>query len=117
MPMEKMVTDSTYDLVTMINVIEHCYDVNLVFENILKITHKDSYFVFEDKFYTAEDTEKLVIMKYDAAHPLQVDRKTIENFLDKNFEAVYKKIQTNSLSLEGEKIIWDDIYFIGKKNT
>jgi SAM-dependent methyltransferase len=114
-PAEQMTTNSTYDLVAMINVVEHCYDAELVFQNILQITHKGSYFLFEDKFYTAETTNNMVRMNYNAAHPLQVDRKVIENFLDKNFEVVYKRIQTNSLTMEGDKIIWDDIYYIGKK--
>ena len=34
---------------------------------------------------------------------------------NENFEVVYKRIQTNSILFEGEKNLWDDIYFIGKK--
>lgn len=57
----------------------------------------------------------MVRKSYDAAHPLKVDRKIIENYLYENFEVVYKRIQTNNMFFEGEKIQWDDIYFIGKK--
>lgn len=113
---EKINSDAEYDLVIMINVLEHCYDAELVFQNILQITHKNSYFIFEDKFYTAVEANHMVRKSYDAAHPLKVDRKIIENYLYENFEVVYKRIQTNNMFFEGEKIQWDDIYFIGKKN-
>jgi SAM-dependent methyltransferase len=115
-PFEKMIPDSTYDLVAMINVIEHCYDAGLVFQNILQITDKDSYFVFEDKIYNAAETKNMIEIKYDAAHPLNIDRMTIEKFLYENFDTVFKRIQPNSLKLEGEEIIWEDIYFIGKRS-
>ena len=57
----------------------------------------------------------LVKKKYDAAHPLQIDRNVIKDFLSSNFKTVYKRIQPNSQNLEGEKINWKDLYFIGKK--
>ena len=94
-PVEKMITDSTYDLVAMINVIEHCYDAELVFHNVLQITNEDSYFVFEDKFYNAAETKNMIEIKYDAAHPLKIDRRTTEKFLFENFDTVFRRVQPN----------------------
>lgn len=115
MPAEEMSASNKYDLVIMINVIEHCYDAELVFQNILDSTNEDSYFVFADKLYNHEKVKNAVKTGYDAAHPLKVDEKVIDKFLNGNFEVVYKRIQTNSMFLEGEKQLWDDIYFIGKR--
>ncbi len=112
---ETIPLSNRYDLITMINVIEHCYDVELVFQNILKIIHKDGYFVFEDKYYDHEQIRNTAKNSYDAAHPLRVDRKVIEKYLQENFEVVYKRIQANSMIFEGENILWDDLYFVGKK--
>lgn len=114
-PAEIIPLNNNYDLVTMINVIEHCYDAEQVFQNILKTTKEGSYFIFSDKFYNNEQTINDLKFGYDAAHPLKVDRKVIETFLYDNFEIIYKRIQTNSMILEGEKFLWDDIYFVGKK--
>jgi SAM-dependent methyltransferase len=104
-----------YDLVIMINVIEHCYDVELVFQNILKIVQKDGYFIFEDKYYDYENILSTIKNSYDTAHPLKVDRKVVEQFLKENFEVIYKRIQTNTMIFEGENILWEDVYYIGRK--
>lgn len=114
-PAEQIALDTKYDLISMINVIEHCYDAELVFQNILNIGNKGSYFIFEDKFYDHQLIEESLKTGYDAAHPLKVDRKIIEKFLYNNFETVYKRVQTNSYNFEGDTIVWDDIYFIGKR--
>jgi len=114
-PAEKISSGNSYDLVIMINVLEHCYDAELVLNNTTKITREGGFLIFEDKIYEADLVQEELNYCYDAAHPLKVDRSIIEKFLKENFEVVYKRIQTNSLIFEGEKIIWDDIYFIGVK--
>ena len=114
-PVEKLQTKKIYDLIIMINVIEHCYDVREVFNKILKISHKGTIFIFEDKLYDHEIVKKEVGNIYDAAHPLKVDRKFIYNFLDSNFRTLYKRTQSNNLDLKGCELFWDDLYYIGAK--
>ena len=104
-----------YDLVVMINVIEHCYDVELLFHNILTIVPPGGYFIFEDKYYDHQRVLSTLKNGYDAAHPLKVDRNVIDQFLSANFEVVYKRIQTNTMVFEGENILWEDVYYIGKR--
>jgi SAM-dependent methyltransferase len=112
---EKIQNFKQYDLVIMINVLEHCYDIEEIFSNILKISQDNAYFIFEDKLYDSEKVKNELMIGYDAAHPLKVDSKIIEKFLDNNFRQIYKRIQSNSINIDGEKITWDDIYFIGEK--
>ncbi|KAA3616680.1 MAG: hypothetical protein DWQ05_13195 [Calditrichaeota bacterium] len=117
LPLEEADLTKPYDLVVMINVIEHCYDINKVFNNILKVTPKGSYFIFEDKLYDQEKIKKEISTNYDAAHPLKVDKSVIENFLNKNFKPVYKNVKTNRTEFQNQVIIWDDIYYIGKRDS
>jgi len=114
-PAERLDTSRKYDLIVMINVIEHCYDLELILRNILDTTHNNSFFIFEDKFYNYKQVENELKISYDAAHPLKVDRRIIEEYLNDNFETVYKRIQTNSFVFEGEKVVWEDVYFIGAR--
>jgi SAM-dependent methyltransferase len=114
-PVEKLPLTKKYDLVTMINVIEHCYDIQKIFQNILEITKKGSYFIFSDKLYNHTQISKEIKIGYDAAHPLKVDKQVVETFLYDNFEITHNKIQNNTMNMDGETFLWDDIYFIGKR--
>jgi SAM-dependent methyltransferase len=112
-PAEHLPTNDKYDLITMINVIEHCFDVRKIFQNILKVSIAGSYFIFSDKLYEHDKIQELAENSYDAAHPIKVDRRVIEKYLNDNFNSIYKRVQYNSAFFEGEKIQWDDMYFIG----
>lgn len=113
-PAEKIYDNNHFDLVIMINVLEHCYNIEEIFSNIMKISSENSLFVFEDKLYDHQKVKDELNISYDAAHPVKIDRNIIENFLSSNFEPLYKKIHTNYISLNDQKLIWDDIYFIGR---
>ncbi|MDK2977674.1 MAG: hypothetical protein PWP52_388 [Bacteroidales bacterium] len=114
-PGEKISIAESYDLVVMINVIEHCFDVEELFDKILKITNKGSYFIFEDKLIKNNDIKDAVDNTYDAAHPLKVEENVVLSFLENNFYLIYKRIQTSSNFYADESHFSDDIYFIGKK--
>jgi SAM-dependent methyltransferase len=42
-----------YDLIVMINVLEHCFDAEAIFEKILAMSAPGSVFAFHDRYYTA----------------------------------------------------------------
>jgi hypothetical protein len=75
----------TYDLCVMINVIEHCQDVEKIFYRILEMTHEGSYFVFADKIYDAKKEAAASKTHFDAGHPLKVDYSVIRKFLEIHF--------------------------------
>lgn len=81
----------TYDLCVMINVIEHCKDIDQIFANILKMTRPGSYFVFADKAYYAKEEEEYSSHNFDAGHPLRVDYSIIRDFIKENFEPIHDK--------------------------
>jgi SAM-dependent methyltransferase len=114
-PIEEMPLDRTFDLIVIINVIEHCYDINRVFDNIRRISHAGTIIVFADRYYEHRVVAEWVQgTRYDAGHPLLVDRNVIDAFLDSTCEMLYKKVYRLPWSAEGFDLSHDAVYFIGK---
>ncbi|MBA4383631.1 MAG: hypothetical protein C0410_02745 [Anaerolinea sp.] len=108
---EEMPTDGKYDLIIIINVIEHCYDINLVFDNILKISSPNTILVFHDKYYDYQQVNQLIQGHYfEAGHPLLVDRKVIDKFL-LNFKPLFQKVVVGK---EKTHIPYEKLFYIGK---
>jgi hypothetical protein len=116
-PIEPMPTDELYDMVILINVLEHCYDISLVFQKVLDIMAEGSMIIFHDKYYEHTEVARTARTGYDAAHPLKVDKSLIDEFLNNNFEAIYKNVQKHiePVKFLGETSTWEEVYFIGMK--
>ena len=78
-----------FDICIMINVIEHCRDVEQIFSRILEMTEPGSYFLFADKIYHADEEARVARFKFDAGHPLRVDYTVVRDFLLANFDPVW----------------------------
>jgi len=109
-PIEEMSTDGKYDLIIIINVIEHCYDINLVFDNIMKIASPNTILVFHDKYYDHQQVkQKVEGHYYESGHPLLVDRKVIDKFLS-NFKPLFQKVVRKEIAhMPNERL-----FFIGR---
>jgi 2-polyprenyl-3-methyl-5-hydroxy-6-metoxy-1,4-benzoquinol methylase len=107
-PIESFETEKKFDIVIMINVIEHCYDVDLIFQKIIEILNPGGIFIFSDVFFN--DVYQLSLNLYDAGHPLRLSEKKLKEFL-KNFNTVYEQTYSKLYSQDWR----NDIYFIGKK--
>lgn len=107
-PIESYETTKTYDAVVMINVIEHCYNVDSIFSKILSILKSGGLFIFSDVFFY--DVKTLASNIYDAGHPLRLSTEKMESFLN-SFDKIYEK-RFNGLYSQDWR---NDIYFIGKK--
>lgn len=107
-PIEKLNINEEYDIVLMINVLEHCYDIDIIFKQIDKILKKDGVFIFSDVYFN--DVENLIKNQYDAGHPLRLSTHKLSNILD-NFSPIYDDRLTGLYSQEWR----NDIYFIGTK--
>lgn len=114
-PIETMPVSERYDLVVIINVLEHCYDVREVVARILAIMKPGSILVFHDKLYDHEMVKETVVHEYDAAHPLQVDRGIILSFLEQNFIQMYRRVDRESCKVLGEMHSFDGLYYMGRK--
>ena len=109
-PGEQLLEEHNYDLAVCINVLEHCYDIELFLDNLYRICN--GYFIFHDKIFSQEQAKRSVEEIYDAAHPLRVGKELIINFLN-NFEKVYEKSEIIENELTG--IDQEFIYFVGRK--
>lgn len=111
-PIEEFKNDIKYDLVVMNNVLEHCYDVESIFNNIINMLSDDGVFIFSDAYLEEKDVERMVYQIYDTGHPIKLSKSYMNNFLS-NFRDIY------NIDLHG---LYDqewrhDKYFIGIKNN
>jgi SAM-dependent methyltransferase len=115
-PIEEMPRDRAYDLVVMVNVLEHCYDVDRVFESIRAITRPGSVIVFHDKYYDPSDAMRLSETCYDAAHPLRVGRGVVEAGLA-DFESLLMTVDPVHSEFGGCSFDNDYVYFVGRRKA
>jgi SAM-dependent methyltransferase len=113
-PIEELDIKNKFDLVVMINVVEHCYDVNKIFRKIMDISRPGSIFVFYDKYFDKNELNERIESWYDAGHPLRVSGDIFDEFLKKNFYALLYKINYFSANKRGLDLSWRGLFFIGK---
>lgn len=110
-PIEEYHTDERYDLVVIINVLEHCYLASAVFNKVLSLTAPGGIVVFHDKLVPVNAIRELAVVVYDAGHPLRVPEEAILSFLNRHFEPLY----THRTAVVGDVYSYDALYFIGRK--
>jgi len=100
-----------FDILTMINVIEHCYDVNVIFDTILKLIKPGGLFIFSDVYFSKNVVIELLDCTYNSGHPLKLVDEKLNDFLHNNFESL---IETDVNGMYDQS--WrSDKYFIGRK--
>jgi SAM-dependent methyltransferase len=104
--------DKRYDLVVMINVLEHCYDAGKTIENAISLCSNGGVFIFHDKLYDINVTKTESLTVFDAAHPLRAGHDFIEKQLGQ-FKQLYRKM--SKLYIDVLDVHRDMIYFIGEK--
>lgn len=114
-PIEHMPTDRQYDLTILINVIEHCYEIQEIFTRILAIMKPGAVLVFHDVLYDHEKVKQSLRTHYDAAHPLQIDRQIVNRFLLDNFKPIYQNSKVCYYTFMGDDQSYETISFIGEK--
>jgi 2-polyprenyl-3-methyl-5-hydroxy-6-metoxy-1,4-benzoquinol methylase len=98
LPIEQFNPIEQYDLVIMINVLEHCYNTDLIFNNIYNMLKPNGIFYLHDTIYEDDKIESKVNNNYDAGHPIHISKSKFYEYLKS-----YKKLFRNS--------------FIGDQNT
>ncbi len=115
-PIEEMPERAPFDLVVMINVLEHCRDAEAVFAKLDACLAPGGIFVFADALYQADETARLCPDRYDAGHPLHVDRSVTTAFLESRFTPLMWAEYLRASVFSGVAIEQTDIYFIGRRN-
>ena len=108
-------TKVKFDLILLINVLEHCQNVEVVWQKILSMAAPGAVLVMADKYYHGADLSENLKDRYDAGHPLKVDRSVIDEFLEKNWNSLYRNV-VKKKGRVGSKSSDDHeaVYFIGR---
>ena len=110
-PIEEFNNDGLkFDLVIMNNVLEHCYDLNIIFEKIYEMIDDNGIFIFSDVYFKKEDVLRMVHTIYDAGHPIKLSEDFMNTFLSR-FETLYER-DIEKLYDQDWRL---DKYFIGRK--
>lgn len=112
---ENFLAPKSFDLVVMVNVIEHCMDAERIFSNLLSMLQVGGTLVFHDRSYDAADLAENLRHEYDAGHPLRVDRAVIDRFLTDNFTPVLSRVVRFERTKWGADRSYDGVYFIGTR--
>lgn len=118
-PVEEMPTGGrAYDLVVLINVLEHCYDLDAVLSRLLAVSSAEAYLVFHDKMYNPADIQKVAERRvYDAGHCLRPHRRELEAFLARNYQELLRRTTTKRNPGCVSFPFYDGIYYIGRRTT
>jgi SAM-dependent methyltransferase len=116
-PVEDMPLGQRYDLVVMENVIEHCFDVERAFNNIVAILRPGGMLVLHDRYYCGARVQESSRRVFDAAHPLRVDRSIVDAFLSSNFTPEFSRVEHISGDFMGVDVGADHFYFIGRRRA
>ena len=113
---EDFQTEKKFDLILLINVLEHCQNVEAVWQKVLDIAAPGAVLVFADKYYDGVHLTEVLKDRYDAGHPIKVDQSVIDDFLAKHWEVLYRQV----VEKKGRagRTSWDDykaVYYIGRK--
>ena len=113
LPIEQFQPQTRYDLVVMLNVIEHCYNVPVIFRRIWDMMAPGGVMLFHDRYFDHAKVAAEAERSYAAARPLKVDRKLINGFLQRFNGIFFRTVLTRGEvhhSAPG-----DQVYFVGLK--
>ena len=114
---ESFETTERFDLVVMVNVLEHCHDASAVLARIDEILVPGGVFVYHDKMYDAENVGRLMAVVYDAGHPLRVDQSVVDSFLQDRFTPLFRAVHPVHEEFRGLCLDHSDLYYIGRRNS
>ncbi len=104
-----------FDLVVLINVIEHCRDVDRVLAKVDEILRPGGYFVFHDKFLPDDVLRGTVETVFDAGHPLRIRREVVEGFVESRFDTEFRAEFRDRSELAGVVLDSTSVYYIGRR--
>jgi len=110
-PIEKYHHIDKFDCILMNNVLEHCFDIKLIFEKIISMLEPKGILIFSDVYFSKTNIIKLCEYTYDSGHPIRISKDTLESFLQTNFITLYEKNLTGLYNQPWR----NDKYFIGQK--
>jgi SAM-dependent methyltransferase len=114
-PVEEMPACGTFDLVVIVNVLEHCFDADLIFDRLLQMCPPGSILVFHDRLYSPEEITSDLQKRYDAGHPLRIAAPEIRRFLIEHFKPLHEREVDLVDESFGLDLTERGLYFIGER--
>lgn len=112
-PIEEMPPEGQpCDLVVMINVLEHCFDIEAILQKILELLPIEGILIFGDILFDEQHLQAWLPHAYDAAHPLRVSEEVIRQFLADHFQMLYSQ---EKLIVRDNNFRCKSLCYIGKK--
>ena len=94
-PLEELPFASEYfDLVVMINVLDHVKDAKRCMENLLRVIQPGGILILGQDLTNDEDLLALKEDEGEVGHPIKLDDSWFRPFLDGNFDPIVKKLLT-----------------------
>lgn len=122
-PIEAAVFDTnSFDLVIVINVLDHVRDAIACLAEMCRITAPGGYLVFGQELSNEEDLEKLAIalaphgMTEDIGHPIRLHHTHLDDALKNTFEPLLYKILPREAG-RGPENHYGTYIYIGKKRA
>lgn len=113
-PIEEFNPDVKFDLVIMNNVLEHCYNIETIFDKIYDCLNVGGLFVFGDVYFMKRDIIELSNILYDSGHPLRLSKEYMDERLSQ-YESIFdNEIHTPAPGLHPDYARHEK-YFIGIK--
>lgn len=110
-------TSDPFDLVVMINVLEHCQDAERVLAVIDGILAPGGVLVYHDKMYDADRVRALIERIYDAGHPLRVDHAVVDGFLANGYRTLMRAEFAVESEFRGVRLDYTEVYVIAKRRA
>jgi len=88
---EDFETTEKYDLIVMMNVLEHCRDIDLIIKKIKDMMHENSIFLFHDISFHDDLVEEMANKKWDAGHPIVISDSYMKNIISQ-FKVLFRNV-------------------------
>jgi SAM-dependent methyltransferase len=111
---EDFSTPHQFDLVVLINVLEHCRDANKVFAKVWEILAPSGIVVFHDRFLPSAVLAESLANLYDAGHPIRLDSAVVETFL-RRFQPLMRADYWDRDVFAERELPRQAIYYIGRR--
>jgi SAM-dependent methyltransferase len=92
-PLEELpFADNYFDLAIMINVLDHVRDARLCMRNLIRVTKPGGVLILGQDLSCDEDAEALRQDQGAVGHPIKLSREWFDDYLNKGFEPLLKKV-------------------------
>ncbi len=112
---ERYSSAEPFDLVILVNVLEHCQDAERVLEVIDEILAPGGVLVYHDRMYESEGVRELVERVYDAGHPLRVDHAVVDGFLANSYRTLMRAEYAAASEVRGLRFDYKEVYVIAER--